>query len=174
MLTNRIRIIVAIITFIISLSFIIEGHYIIGSIILLLVGGLLAFDYFKNGTVFLAMRSLQAQDNDKTEKLLAEIKNPQWLGKFQRSYYYLLNGVLNMQKNNYQIAEGHLKNALDLGVRAEEQAMVYMQLANIRLMKRDMRGGRMYLDKAKKSEKTPEALKSQVSLMDKELKKHGY
>ena len=108
------------------------------------------------------------------KKLLAEIKNPQWLGKFQRSYYYLLNGVLNMQKNNYQIAEGHLKNALDLGVRAEEQAMVYMQLANIRLMKRDMRGGRMYLDKAKKSEKTPEALKSQVSLMDKELKKHGY
>ena len=161
MLTNRIRIIVAIITFIISLSFIIEGHYIIGSIILLLVGGLLAFDYFKNGTVFLAMRSLQAQDNDKTEKLLAEIKNPQWLGKFQRSYYY-------------QIAEGHLKNALDLGVRAEEQAMVYMQLANIRLTKRDMRGGRMYLDKAKKAEKTPEALKSQVSLMDKELKKHGY
>ena len=79
-----------------------------------------------------------------------------------------------MQKSNYQIAEGHLKNALDLGVRAEEQAMVYMQLANIRLMKRDMRGGRMYLDKAKKAEKTPEALKSQVSLMDKELKKHGY
>ena len=79
-----------------------------------------------------------------------------------------------MQKSNYQIAEGHLKNALDLGVRTEEQAMVYMQLANIRLMKGDKRGGRMYIDKAKKSDKTPEALKSQLVMMDKELKKHGY
>lgn len=174
MLTLRYRIIIAVITAIIALSFIIEQHYIIGSIVAILVGGLLAFDFFWNGTVFAAMRTMQNGDLDATEKVLAETRYPDRLGRFQKAYYYLTRGMIDIQRNNSAAAEGMFKKALDIGVRKEEEGALYFQLANIRAMKRDLRGSRMYLDKALKAENTPQQVTEQMKLMNKELKKHGY
>jgi len=113
----------------------------------------MVWSHFKEGTVVLASEAFQNKEYDKARKLLADIKNPEYLRKKRRSYYEFINGNLYLQLLDDNSAERHFQIASRMPFRRpNDKAIVFVHLANINLRKKDYERVRAYLAKASELE----------------------
>lgn len=117
-----------------------------------LLAALIAYtiwSHFKEGTVVSASQAFKDKEYDKARKLLADIKNPEYLRKKRRNYYEFISGNLALQLLDDEKAEYHFQIASRLPFRRpSDKAIIFVHLANINLRKKDYDRVRVYLEKA--------------------------
>lgn len=118
--------------------------------LLALAIALLIRGYFKDGTVVLAAKAFRNKDYDKAERLLKEIKNPDYLRKNRRGYYEFILGNVALHRQDYEEAETHFQIASRFPLGSEnDKGIVLVHLANLNLRKKDYVRVRAYIEKAR-------------------------
>lgn len=140
-------------------------------IFLILIAALVVLTYFKNEIIIMAFFKLRKQDFDGANKLLDKIKNPSGaLVRKQEGYYNYLKGLM-LSQTNLNLAEKHLKKAVELGLNMEQDlAMAKLNLAGIALTKNKKVEAEKLLNEAKKLDKQ-NMLKDQIAMMKANMKK---
>ncbi|MBB2144053.1 hypothetical protein GM921_01020 [Pedobacter sp. LMG 31464] len=126
-----------------------------------IAGFLFAFilwSHFKHSSVLLASKHFKDADYDKTEKILAEVKNPDRLAKNRRGYYEFMKANIALQREDFETAEFHFQIAsrFPLGGK-NDKAFVMIHLANLALRKKDGERAKAYIEKAKELATTSRA-----------------
>jgi len=111
------------------------------------------WSYYRDGTVLLASEAFKKKQYDLARNLLADIKHPEYLRKKRRNYYEFIAGSLDLQLLDYESAERHFQIASRLPFRRKnDKALIFVNLANINLRKKDYERVRAYLDKVNELE----------------------
>ncbi|TAF45631.1 MAG: tetratricopeptide repeat protein [Sphingobacteriales bacterium] len=122
---------------------------IIAAFAIILVG-LVGWGYFKEGTVILAAQQYKSQKYEAANTLLKSIKNPKWLNKQRKPYYYLILGNIALQQLDYTTAQLHLGKAATMGLKANDLGTTLMHLANISLRNQHKTKGLYWIAEADK------------------------
>ena len=135
--------------------------------------GLLIWGYFKEGTIILAAKAFHHKDYDKTERLLSQIPNPNWLSKKRRGFYEFIAGGVSLQKQDFNEAEKHYELAAQYPLRsANDHVAALVHVANINIRKNNFEKAKAYLQLADKYEdKTTAKMKEVISRLHQELDK---
>lgn len=152
MITSRWRWVIIVIAMMLLAWSIYHRSYQLSSLLIAIVA-YMVWSHFKEGTVVLASEAFQQKEYDKARRLLADIKNPEYLRKKRRSYYEFINGNLYLQLLDDNSAERHFQIASRLPFRRpNDKAIVFVHLANINLRKKDYERVRAYLARASELE----------------------
>jgi hypothetical protein len=79
-----------------------------------IAGFLFAFilwSHFKHSSVLLASKHFKDADYDRTERILAEVVNPDRLAKNRRGYYEFMKANIALQREDFETAEFHFQIA---------------------------------------------------------------
>lgn len=116
--------------------------------------------------VFLAVRK---GDFTKAEKRLDWIKKPELMVAGQEAYYYLMRGMILMQRNQMSKSEGFFKKAISTGLYMDhDKAMAKLNLAAIAGAKRRKREALNWLAQAKKDD-TKKMLTDQIKMIKQQM-----
>ena len=140
----------------------------------LLIGIILLVGYILLGTVQSAALLMQQTDLIGAEKRLNLTLKPTWLYSANRAYYYMIKGGLAMQFKKNEEAEILLTKAQEMGLPSDnERAMVYMQLANLAVIKNNFKSAQQLMRLAKQQKVTEPQIKEQLAEFNKALKNQG-
>lgn len=116
------------------------------------------WSHFKHSSILLASKHFKNGDYEKTEKILAEVPNPDRLARNRRGYYEFMRGNIALKREDYDVAEHHFQIAsrFPLGGK-NDKAFVLIHLANLALRKKDALRTKAYIEKAKELAVTPKA-----------------
>jgi len=173
MFTNRARVLV-IGAFVIMLAICVDQRvYQIAAVMVMFIG-LLIWGYFKEGTIILAAKSFHNKDYAKTETLLNQISNPNWLSKKRRGFYEFIMGGVCLQKQDFNEAEKHYELAAQFPLRsANDHVAALSHVANISIRQGNYEKAKAYLQLADKYEgKINAKMKDVINRLQQELKKH--
>jgi outer membrane protein assembly factor BamD (BamD/ComL family) len=136
-----------------------------------IAGFLFAFilwSHFKHSSVLLASKHFKDADYDRTERILAEVVNPDRLAKNRRGYYEFMKANIALQREDFETAEFHFQIAsrFPLGSK-NDKAFIMIHLANLALRKKDGERAKIYLEKAKELAATSRA-KEIIKIIEKE------
>ena len=133
---------------------------------------LLAYDYFKQGTLVVAARNFHHKNYDKTERVLSEIFKPEWLSKKRRGYYEFLMGGVCLQKQAYAEAEKHYEIAAKYPMRsANDHVAALVHVANINVRFGNFEKAEAYLNLTEKhTEDINAKMKDVISRLHQEVK----
>jgi tetratricopeptide (TPR) repeat protein len=173
MFTNRTRFFIG---FIFFMSLMLLGylrHYEFAAVALMMIV-LLAWDYFRQGTLVVAARYFHHKDYDKAESALLEIFNPGWLSKNRRGYYEFLMGGVCLQKQDWADAEKHYEIAAQYPLRSvNDHVAALVHVANISIRQGNFEKAEAYLELTEKNKENINAkMKDVISRLHGELKKH--
>ncbi|WP_134088386.1 hypothetical protein [Olivibacter sp. XZL3] len=152
MMTSKARLGVVVLALLLLAYTIYAKTYQLTSLMIGLIGYTI-WSYYREGTVLLASEAFKKKQYDLARTLLADIKNPDHLRKKRRNYYEFISGSLDLQLLNYDSAERHFQIASRLPFRRQnDKALIFVNLANINLMKKDYERVKVYLEKVKELE----------------------
>ena len=154
MMTSRARTVILVLAFLLLVWAVYTKAY---QLAVMVAGamGYLIWSHYREGTVFLATQAFQKQDYEKARRLLADIKQPEYLRKGRRNYYEFMCGNIALKTEDYDAAERHFQIASRLPFRRpNDKAIILVNLANINLRKKDFELVRAYVDLARKLEVT--------------------
>src|SRR4051812_1321417 len=100
MFSNKARVFVISVFMILLVCFAYQHVYQLAAFCLLMVV-MIIWEYFMQGTLVLAAKYYHSKDYDRTEKLLKQIKKPEWLNKKRRGFYEYMMGAICLQKNDF-------------------------------------------------------------------------
>jgi tetratricopeptide (TPR) repeat protein len=173
MFTNRARIFV-VGAFIIMLAVSVDMRvYEIAAVIVLFIGFMI-WGYFKEGTIILAAKAFHNKDYVKTEALLDQVSNPNWLSKKRRGFYEFIMGGVCLQKQDFDAAEKHYELAAQYPLRtANDHVAALGHVVNISIRQGNFDKAKAYLQLADKYEgKINAKMKEVIVRLHQELKKH--
>lgn len=102
------------------------------AICFIFVAAFFVLTIFRNENILLALNQMRLQNTEKASKYLNRIKQPQFLIKGQRAYYYYLSGLAGANSNSMGEAEALFRKALNIGLRNDQdKAMAKMNIAAI-------------------------------------------
>ena len=131
---------------------------------------LLLVTYFLFGNVWSAFSLLKKGKLAAAEKIVDQIKRPDWLLKQHRAYYHFIKGITALQHKELPEAEQHLTNALQLGLRTpNDTALVSLNLAHLYYAQQRHDDARQYLAKAKALPFNDLMLKDKIAEMEQAL-----
>lgn len=140
----------------------------------LLVGIAMLASYILLGTVQSAAMMMQTQGIDAAEQRLHMTYFPNWLYTPNRSYFYFMKGTFAMQRQDYERAEAEFQLAQGIGLSSDnEKAMILLQLAQIRAVKKNFKAAEMYVRQAKELKVTEPMLKAQIKEIEQALKQNA-
>jgi len=176
MFTNQARLAVLGLFALLLVFFIYERSYELLCIVLLLIG-LIIWDYFKSGTVILAAKLYHAKDYDKAESLLYQVYNPDWLSRNRRGFYEFMLGGICLKRSDYDKAEGHYELAAKFPLRNNNDHVAALaHVANINIRKGNHEKAEAYLKLATRDEeKIGSKMKEVIQKLQNELqtRKHN-
>ncbi len=116
------------------------------------------WSHFKHSSILLASKYFKNGDYERTEKILAEVPNPDRLARNRRGYYEFMRANIALKREEYEDAERHFQIAsrFPLGGK-NDKAFVMIHLANLALRKKDLERTRVYIERAKELATTPRA-----------------
>jgi Flp pilus assembly protein TadD len=101
------------------------------------------------GPVWQAFQQLKAGFPQTAAKLLRQVWIPGLLVKRNQAYYYFTKGMLELQREELDVARPLLEKALSLGLQsANDRALLQLNLAHIYFVKKDLQTAATYLDQA--------------------------
>lgn len=122
------------------------------------------------GNVFPAFQQLQAGNSAGAETLLRQTWNPRWLVPRWRTYYFLARGMIALQQQRLDEAEPLLQQALKTKPKkALDRAYLYLNLAHIHYVKKDLAGARQLLVQAKAENVNDLMLREHIQRLEKAL-----
>jgi tetratricopeptide (TPR) repeat protein len=122
----------------------------------LVAAALLAWGYYRYGTVWLALQALSAGDGERAARLLKSVRRPTRLGSQSRAYYEYMRGVLAAGEERFDRAESHLRSALDHRLRTEnDRSLVECTLAEVLALRGQKEEARVVLDRARARDHKP-------------------
>ena len=87
---------------------------------------------FRNEWILLAFNQMRLQNTEKAAKFLARIKDPKYLVKGQRAYYYYLLGLTGREGQKMAESEKLFRKALNIGLKQDhDKAMAKLNVAAI-------------------------------------------
>ena len=180
MMSNTVRLIIAIVLGAAGIAGCVFGFWGWG-ILVFLFGGIVLLTWFFNENMIIAQFYLRKENTDKAEQWLAKITDyEKQLNKNQFGYYNLLLGLMESRKAPLK-SEKYFKKALSLGMKMSHNvALAKISLAGIAMAKRNKREAQMYLSEATKDDKNKllseqiKMMKSQMAQMDKQVIRGGY
>jgi hypothetical protein len=112
--------------------------------------GFVLWSHFKQSSIILASKYFKAKDYEETERLLAEVPNPDRLARNRRGYYEFMLANVYLHKQEYDLAETHfqISSRFPMGGK-NDKAFVLIHLANLALRKKDKERVLAYADRAK-------------------------
>ncbi len=162
-----IKIVLSLASFISTFMLFANGYWGWG-IVMILVTTIIVLTIFRNEWIILAVNQLRLQNNEKASKYLSKIKQPDYLVKRQRAYYYYLKGLTGQGKMKMQESEKLFRKALNIGLKQDyDKAMAKLNIAAICLGTGRRREAEALLSEAKKLD-TKGVLTEHI----KDLKKH--
>lgn len=124
---------------------------------------------FRNENILLAFNQIRLQNMEKANKHISRIRQPQYLPKRQRAYYYYLKGMVGAQNAGMSETEKHFRKALSIGLRTQQdQAMAKMNLAAICMGSGRKREAQTLLKEAKKLDKNG-ILDEQIKMLKQQM-----
>jgi tetratricopeptide (TPR) repeat protein len=130
-----------------------DGSWLWG-IFFILVTAFFTLFIFRNQNIILAALQMRQQNIEKAQKYLARIKQPQFLFKGQRAYYYYLLALASQQSVKMAQTESLLRKALGIGLKKEhDQAMAKINIAAVCMQTGRRREAENLLGEAKKLDK---------------------
>ncbi|WP_439182729.1 hypothetical protein [Carboxylicivirga taeanensis] len=170
MLGKYIRLVLAILTTIISVFLFING-FIGWGVLAVFISLLLALFQFKNEMNLFAFYLIRKNKFASAESFLSKVKRPGNMIKSQEAYYYYLLGLTQAQTHQPNLAEKSLKKALSTGLRLKsDQAMAKLNLAGFYLSKRNKKLAKIYVLEAKKLD-TQKMLTAQIREVENMMKR---
>jgi hypothetical protein len=131
MLTNRTRLVVIAAATALGLWRTLTGSSLSG-LLFLVAAAILGLGYFRYGPVWLAMRALGRGDTGAAASHLSSISDPQRLGRQSRAYFEMASGLVAAHHGHRGDAERHMRGALDLPLRTEnDRALAELTLAEL-------------------------------------------
>lgn len=134
-------------------------------ILAVLLSILVFVTFFFNENMLIAQYFLRKENMDKAKEWLNKITNyEKQLVSAQHGYYHLLIGLIESRNAPLQ-SEKYFKKALSLGMAMDHNiALAKLSLAGIAMAKRNKREATMYLQEAKKADKS-KLLADQIKMM---------
>lgn len=152
MMTSKARLGVVVLALLLLAYTVYAKTYQLTALMVCLIGYTI-WSYYREGTVLLASEAFKKKQYDLARNLLADIKNPDHLRKRRRNYYEFISGSLDLQLLDYDSAERHFQIASRLPFRRKsDKALIFVNLANINLLKKDYDRVKTYLEKVKELE----------------------
>jgi tetratricopeptide (TPR) repeat protein len=106
---------------------------------------------FRNENLIMAALQMRQQNMDKALKFLNRIKQPQFLMRGQRAYFYFLMGHANSTGSSMGQVESYFRKALNIGLKKDyDQAMAKLSIGAICLQTGRRREAETMLNEAKK------------------------
>lgn len=106
---------------------------------------------FRNQNLILATLQMRQQNVDKARKHLGRIRQPQFLLKGQRAYYYYLLALASQQDIKMSQTESLLRKALSIGLKRDhDQAMAKINIAAVCIQTGRRKEAENMLNEAKK------------------------
>jgi tetratricopeptide (TPR) repeat protein len=172
MFTNQARILVTIAFLLLGAFFIYKHTYELAAVAIMLAG-FLVWGYFKEGTIILAAKHFHHKEYDKAEKLLLQIRNPEYLSKKRRGFYEFIFGGVCLQKRDFDAAERHYEIAAQYPLRSvNDHVAALVHVANISIRNGNHDKAVAYLQLADKHKDSITAkMKDVLHTLHKELKK---
>lgn len=171
MLTPRLRLIIAIASFVAGAYLLVVGDY--AGVAFLGGAAYLGYSYFKYGTVWLAFREVARGHMNEAAELLQQVKNPQALGSEQRAYFELASGLVCASRARNQKAEEHLQGALAHDLRTDnDRALAEAVLAQLLVARDELDAAREVIDRAVKRECRP-AIAARIKGLHEQLQRPG-
>ena len=162
-----IKIVLSLASFVSTFMLFANGYWGWG-IVMILITTIIVLTIFRNEWIILAVNQLRLQNNEKASKYLSKIKQPDYLVKRQRAYYYYLKGLTGQGKMKMQESEKLFRKALNIGLKQDyDKAMAKLNIAAICLGTGRRREAETLLSEAKKLD-TKGVLTEHI----KDLKKH--
>lgn len=129
---------------------------VIWGLVFLAAAALLAWGYYRYGTVWLALRALSAGDGERAARLLNGVRRPDRLGSQSRAYYEYVRGVLAAAEERFDRAESHLRSSLDHRLRTEnDRTLVECTLAEVLILRGRKDEARAILSRARARDHKP-------------------
>lgn len=123
-------------------------------IVMILLCSMVVLTIFKNEWIIMSLLQMRKQDTEKAAHYLAKIKQPQFLIKRQRAYYYYLTALAGQATKSMTETESLLKKALNIGLKQDQdKAVAKMNLAAIAMSKGRRKEADILLIDAKKLDK---------------------
>lgn len=120
-------------------------------IFMILVTAFFGLFIFRNQNIILAALQMRQQNIEKAQKHLSRIKQPQFLLKGQRAYYFYLMALASQQDVKMSQTESLLRKALNIGLKRDhDQAMAKINIAAICMQTGRRREAENLLNDAKK------------------------
>lgn len=108
---------------------------------------------FRNQNIILAALQMRQQNVEKAQKYLARIKQPQFLLRGQRAYYFYLLALASQQEVKMSQTETLLRKALNIGLKKDhDQAMAKINIAAVCMQTGRRREAETLLNEAKKQD----------------------
>jgi tetratricopeptide (TPR) repeat protein len=167
MLTPRLRLVLAIASFVTGAYLVVTGDY--AGVLFLGGAAYFGYSYFKYGTVWLAFREVARGHMNEAAELLQKVKEPQALGSEQRAYFELASGLVCASRAQNQEAETHLQAALDHQLRTEnDRALAEAVLAQLLVARDQLEAAREVIERAVKRECRP-AIAARIKSLHEQL-----
>lgn len=164
------RIVLSVLIFALSIFEFWDGEIGNGIFILLIMIIVIITIWF-NEVMLLVFLSVRKGNFDKAEKRLDLIKKPELMVKGQEAYYYLMRGMILIQKNQMSKSESFFKKAINTGLYMDhDKAMAKLNLAAIAGAKRRKREALNWLAQAKKDD-TKKMLTDQIKMLKQQMGK---
>lgn len=112
----------------------------------LAVSSWLLWDYFKAGTVPLALSRLTKNDYTEAERVIDLTRSPKYLSKRHKAFYFFIQGMIAREKNLFKEAEAFLTEAVNRRIKDQRyRGMALLALADLALLKNDRDTARAFL-----------------------------
>ena len=119
-------------------------------IVFIFVTALLGLFIFRNENLIMATLQLRQQNMEKANKYLGRIKQPQFLLKGQRAYFFYLKGIAGGAGSMGQV-ESYFRKALSIGLKRDhDKAMAKLNIGAVCMQTGRRREAETLLNEAKK------------------------
>ena len=126
--------------------------------------------HFLFGNVWAAFGKLKKGKLDDAERLIEQIKRPQYLAKGHRAYYHLVKGMIALQRKAFEEAEAQLTDALAIGLRSgNDNALTALNLAHICFVEKRYADAQAYLQQARSYQSNDLLIKENLEKMEQAL-----
>ncbi len=117
------------------------------------------------GTVWPASKQLSAGNFEEAERLLKQIKKPNWLMRYYKSNYHFMMGIIKLAKKEYAEGDRLLKRSLEIGLKSENsRALAFLNLAHSSFLQGQYQESKAYLNKGQALEADLHVLKKMEEL----------
>ena len=142
-------------------------------ITMIFISAIFIATYFRNENIIFALNHIRTGNQEKAIAKLDRIKNPNYLMKSQRAYYYYLRGLSGAQKMSMGETEKLFRKALGIGLRTDQdKSVAKMNIAAICMGSGRKREAKTLLSEAKKLD-TKGILTEQIKMLNKQMAASG-